>query len=29
VRLDLGFPLNGRDGVDDVMQFYISIGQAF
>ena len=29
VRLDLGFPLNGRDGVDDAMQFYISIGQAF
>lgn len=29
VRLDFGFPLNGRDGVDDVMQFYISIGQAF
>ena len=29
VRLDFGFPLNGRDGVDDVMQFYISIGHAF
>ena len=29
IRLDFGFPLNGRDGVDDVMQFYISIGQAF
>ncbi len=29
VRLDFGFPLNPRDGVDDVMQFYISIGQAF
>ena len=29
VRLDFGFPINGRDGVDDVMQFYISIGQAF
>jgi translocation and assembly module TamA len=29
VRLDIGFPLNGRDGVDDVMQFYISIGHAF
>jgi translocation and assembly module TamA len=29
VRLDFGFPLNGRDGVDDFMQFYISIGQAF
>jgi translocation and assembly module TamA len=29
LRLDFGFPLNGRDGVDDFMQFYISIGQAF
>ena len=29
VRLDFGFPLNPRDGVDDFMQFYISIGQAF
>jgi translocation and assembly module TamA len=29
VRLDFGFPLNPRDGVDDLMQFYISIGQAF
>ena len=29
VRLDFGFPLNPRDGVDDSMQFYISIGQAF
>lgn len=29
IRLDFGFPLNGRDGVDDTMQFYISIGQAF
>lgn len=29
IRLDFGFPLNRRDGVDDFMQFYISIGQAF
>lgn len=29
LRLDFGFPLNGRDNVDDFMQFYISIGQAF
>lgn len=29
LRLDFGFPVNGRDGVDDFMQFYISIGQAF
>ncbi len=29
IRLDFGFPINRRDGVDDFMQFYISIGQAF
>ena len=29
VRLDFGFPLNPRKGIDDSMQFYISIGQAF
>ena len=29
IRLDFGFPLNPRDGIDDFMQFYISIGQAF
>jgi len=29
IRLDLGFPLNPRDGIDDQMQLYISIGQAF
>ena len=29
LRLDFGFPLNRRDGIDDFMQFYISIGQAF
>jgi translocation and assembly module TamA len=29
VRVDLGFPLNPRSGVDDAFQLYISIGQAF
>ena len=29
VRFDIAFPLNGRDGVDDLFQFYISFGQAF
>lgn len=29
VRLDVGFPLNPRSGVDDAFQLYISIGQAF
>ncbi|MBC8472390.1 MAG: outer membrane protein assembly factor [Planctomycetes bacterium] len=29
MRLDFGFPLNSRKGIDDSMQFYISIGQAF
>jgi len=29
LRLDFGFPLNRRDGIDDVFQFYISVGQAF
>jgi len=28
VRVDIAFPLNGRD-VDDTFQFYFSIGQAF
>lgn len=28
VRLDVAFPLNGRDS-DDFFQFYVSIGQAF
>ena len=28
IRLDVGFPVNGRD-VDDFFEFYISIGQAF
>jgi len=29
MRLDFGFPLNSREDIDDPMQFYISIGQAF
>jgi translocation and assembly module TamA len=29
VRVDLGFPLNPRRGVDDGFQLYLSIGQAF
>lgn len=29
VRLDFAFPLNPRDGVDELFQFYISFGQAF
>ncbi|MEQ8356336.1 MAG: autotransporter assembly complex family protein [Kiloniellaceae bacterium] len=29
VRLDVAFPLNPRDGVDEAFQFYISFGQAF
>ena len=29
VRLDVGFPLNGRDGVDGLFEFYVSLGQAF
>ena len=29
MRLDFGFPLNPREGIDESMQFYISIGQAF
>lgn len=29
IRLDVAFPLNPRDGVDEVFQFYISFGQAF
>lgn len=28
VRLDVGFPINGRDR-DDFFQFYVSLGQAF
>jgi translocation and assembly module TamA len=29
IRLDAAFPLNGRDGIDDDYQIYVSIGQAF
>ncbi|NIA71403.1 outer membrane protein assembly factor [Pelagibius litoralis] len=29
VRLDVAFPLNRRDDVDDAFQFYVSFGQAF
>lgn len=29
VRVDVGFPVNARSGVDDSFQLYISIGQAF
>lgn len=29
LRLDLAFPINGRDGVDSVFEFYVSLGQAF
>jgi len=29
LRLDLAFPLNRRDGIDDEFQFYVSLGQAF
>ena len=28
LRLDVAFPINGRDS-DDIFQFYISLGQAF
>lgn len=29
LRADVAFPINGRDGVDDRFELYISIGQAF
>ena len=29
LRVDVAFPLNGRDGVDKGFQFYVSFGQAF
>ena len=29
LRADIAFPLNGRDGIDDTFEIYISIGQAF
>ncbi len=29
LRLDIGIPLNKREGIDDSFQFYVSLGQAF
>ncbi len=29
IRLDVGFPINKRSGIDDPFQIYISLGQAF
>ncbi len=29
IRLDVAFPVNKRDGIDDDYQFYVSLGQAF
>lgn len=29
IRLDVAFPLNGREGIDDDFQIYVSLGQAF
>ncbi|MGZ9033449.1 MAG: hypothetical protein ACXW25_03430 [Rhodospirillales bacterium] len=29
VRLDVAFPLNRRDDIDDPFQFYIALGEAF
>jgi translocation and assembly module TamA len=29
IRLDFAIPLNGRSGIDDDFQFYVSFGQAF
>jgi translocation and assembly module TamA len=29
LRLDVAFPINPREGIDDAFQFYISLGQAF
>jgi len=29
IRLDVATPLNRRENIDDLGQFYISIGQAF
>jgi len=28
-RLDIGTPVNGRDGIDDSVEFYLSLGEAF
>lgn len=29
IRVDIGTPVNGRDGIDHAVQFYISLGEAF
>ena len=29
LRVDLAFPINRREGIDDRFQFYVSLGQAF
>ena len=29
LRLDVAFPINRREGIDDTFEFYISLGQAF
>ncbi len=29
LRLDVAFPINRREGIDDTFQFYVSLGQAF
>lgn len=29
IRLDVGFPLDRRDGIDDAFQIYLSLGQSF
>jgi translocation and assembly module TamA len=29
LRLDVAFPINRREGIDDSFQIYISLGQAF
>jgi translocation and assembly module TamA len=29
IRIDIGFPLERRKGIDSKMQFFISLGQAF
>lgn len=29
IRADIAFPLNGREGIDDAFQIYLSFGQAF
>jgi translocation and assembly module TamA len=29
VRVDIAFPLNPREGLDEPFQFYVSLGQTF